>query len=195
LSINNDIGLFAPFIIPLFILFVLTYPLVLDKLITSLRKKSRIPVYLSITTLSIIFSIIGMTLSGAPPDPLWTGAILVSLLTVSAMAVLMPYSFFKQGLSGKKKRIAVIIGSAIQIPLLFALLVNPESWANGPPPLFADRLPGVGIIFDAVATALGTAGKAGYDVFFSTGIILGFYIEVAIVSAVVYVLIAALWRE
>ena len=135
-----------------------------------------------------------MTLSGAPPNLLWIGAILASLLTVLAMAVLVPYTFFTQGFSSKKKRIAVIIGSAIQIPLLFALLQNPESWANGPPPLFADRLPGLGIIFDAVATALGTAGKAGYDVFFNTGIILGFYIEVAIVSAVVYMLIAAVWR-
>jgi hypothetical protein len=192
---NNGIGLVVPFIIPIFILFVLTYPLVLQKIITSLRAKSQIPVYLCITSLSIIFSIIGMTLSGAPPNLLWIGAILASLLTVLAMAVLVPYTFFTQGFSGKKKRIAVIIGSAIQIPLLFALLQNPESWANGPPPLFADRLPGLGIIFDAVATALGTAGKAGYDVFFNTGIILGFYIEVAIVSAVVYMLIAALWRE
>ena len=173
------------------IIFVLAYPFILYKLFTLLREKSRIPVYVLITSLAILLYIGGTKLSHAPPpDPLLTYAILAVLVTISAMAVVMPYIcftrfFFTPALSGRMKSLAILTGSFFQIPFLAALLINPERTADAAlPPLFVEYLPGLGHIFDAVATALGIVGQAGYDLIFTIGVTLGFYIEVAIVSTV-----------
>ncbi|WAI01441.1 hypothetical protein [Methanogenium organophilum] len=66
-----------------------------------------------------------------------------------------------------------------------ALLINPERTVDAAlPPRFTEYLPGLGHIFDAVATALGIVGQAGYDLIFTIGVTLGFYLEVVIVSTV-----------
>ncbi len=87
------------------------------------------------------------------------------------------------------------IGSLIQLPFLFALFINPESWPGGPPPLFADRLPGLGILFDAIAVVFGTAGEANYEIFFTSGLIFGLYIEVVVASAIIFGIGTALTKE
>lgn len=177
------------------IIFVLAYPNIFDKLFTLLKEKSRIPVYVLITSLAILLYIGGTKLSHAPPpDPLLTYAILAVLVTISALAVVMPYIcftrlFFTPALSGRMKTLAIVTGSLFQIPFLAALLINPERTVDAAlPPLFAEHLPGLGHIFDAGATALGFVGQAGYDLIFPIGVTLGFYIEVAIVSTVFWAL-------
>ncbi|WAI01448.1 hypothetical protein [Methanogenium organophilum] len=173
------------------IIFVLAYPFILDKLFTLLKEKSRIPVYVLITSLAILLYIGGTELSHAPPpDPLLTYTFLAVLVTISALAVVMPYIcftrlFFTPALSGRMKTLSILTGSLFQIPFLAALLINPERTVDAAlPPLFAEYLPGLGHIFDAVATALGFVGQAGYDLIFTVGVTLGFYIEVAIVSTI-----------
>ncbi|MBT8507561.1 hypothetical protein AZH53_03890 [Methanomicrobiaceae archaeon CYW5] len=172
------------------LIFILAYPFILDKLFALLREKSRIPVYVLLTSLAILMRIGVTKFSHAPPpDPLLTYTILALLVTISAMAVVMPYIcftrlFFTPAISGRMKTLAILTGSIFQIPFLAGLLINPELWEGAPPPLFVEYLPGLGHIFDEVATALGIVGQAGYDLIFIIGVTLGLYIEVAIASTV-----------
>ncbi|GAB7015804.1 hypothetical protein [Methanogenium cariaci] len=190
MSNNTLFGLIAPFIIPLAIVFILIYPFILDRLFTLVREKRRIPVYAVITSLALLLSIGGATLSPAPPPNLLVSyTLLALLLTISAMAVVMPYICFTQiyftpAISGRMKTLALLIGSMFQIPFLVALLVNPDGWAGAPPPLFAEFIPGLGHILDAGVAALGLAGQTGSSLLFSIGVTLGFYLEVAVVSTV-----------
>jgi hypothetical protein len=190
MSNNALFGLIAPFIILLAIVFILVYPFILDKLFSLVREKSRIPVYVLITSLAILLSIGGTELSHAPPPNLLLSYVLLAaLLTISAMAVVMPYIcftqlFFTSAISGRMKSLGILTGSLFQIPFLAALLINPDRWAGAPSPLFAEFIPGLGHIFDVVAAAFGFVGQAGPDLIFTIGVTLGFYIEVAIVSTV-----------
>ncbi len=123
---SNNIILFG-------LVFILVYPFILDKLFTLLREKSRIPVYVVITSLAILLSIGGMTLSPAPPPNLLLSYTLLALLvTISAMAVVMPYICFTRllftpAISGRMKTLSILTGSMFQIPFLAALLINPDS--------------------------------------------------------------------
>jgi len=57
--------------------------------------------------------------------------------------------------------------------------------ARRPSAIFAEELPVFGILFDALAAAIGTAGEPGYRGFFSLGLLAGLYLEVFFGVAVV----------
>ena len=148
-------------------------------------------VYAAIVILAIFISISGSIVSGIlyPDGPSHMGLtllILVSYATISGTAVFLPYIAFKQQISAQIQQVMLSITSFVQLPFLFALFVNPESWAGGPLPLFVDRLPVLGILFDAVAMFFGTVGETGYSIFFTSGIAVGLFIEVAMVSLLLF---------
>lgn len=183
---NDMIDTFAPLIFLLAIAFVLVWPHVLMRLIGVLEKeKQRLATLLGIGIISMVFGTIGMVRSGSHPDLLTTGTILLSIATVSASAVTTASFLFRTRVAGKKK-LCIAVGSLIQLPFLFALLVNPESWPGGPPLLFADRLPILGILLDTLAKVIGTAGETGYEAFFSFGLLIGLYLEVFLGVIIVY---------
>jgi len=170
---------YTPFILPLALIFILIYPFILDRL-TGIVKKHKPLVCLIILIAAMIISIAGRIHPGGPSGLAMATVILFSTLTVSSMGVLLPHILFREQLPGRIRTGTILISSLAQIPFLFAMFVHPESWAGGPAPIFADSLPGLGILFDAIA------GDAGYGIFFTSGVTIGLCIEVAVISVVVF---------
>ncbi|MDG6249526.1 hypothetical protein, partial [Methanocalculus sp.] len=96
------------------------------------------------------------------------------------------YILFTEQFSRKIRLSLLSIGSILQIPLFFAFFVNPEIRDGGPLPLFADRLPLPGMLFDAIAGLLGTAGETGYGIWFTIALSIGLFIQMALISLFLY---------
>ncbi|BBL67137.1 hypothetical protein MchiMG62_03180 [Methanoculleus chikugoensis] len=76
----------------------------------------------------------------------------------------------------------------------------PSSWVpdklpGAAPPVFAEKLSLLGILFDALAEAIGTAGEPGYRGFFSLGLLTGLYLEVFLGAAVVCLAVGIVMRS
>lgn len=121
-----------------------------------------------------------------PADLGLTLAILGSYGLISVTALLLPYILWKEQLSKKIRLTVLSIGSVLQIPLFFAFFVNPEIRDGGPLPLFADRLPLPGVLFDAIAALCGTAGETGYGIWFTIALPIGLFIQMALISLFLY---------
>lgn len=192
---NDMTGTYGPLIFILAVAFVLVWPSVLLALIEAPGKEKRfLAISLGIGLVAMVFGTAGMAYAGHQPGLLISGIILLLIVTVSASAV-MTASVLSGNLVPNNRRISVGIGSLIQLPFLFALLVNPVSWPGGPLPLFADRLPIFGMFFDALAEAIGTAGRPGYEVFFASGLLAGLYLEVFFGVAAVSLIAGVLIRH
>jgi len=192
---NNAINIIAPLMFFLAVAFVLVWPSVLITLIGNLGKeKQRLEVSLGIGIVAAVSGTIGTIYAGSPSSPLISGIILLSTATISASAVATAYFLFRNFVTGGRK-LCIAVGSLIQVPFLFALLVNPDRLPRAPPPLFADRLPILGILFDALAEAIGTAGEPGYEGFFSFGLLAGLYLEVFLVGAFICLIAGILMRS
>ncbi|PKL63438.1 MAG: hypothetical protein CVV31_01190 [Methanomicrobiales archaeon HGW-Methanomicrobiales-2] len=167
------------------IAFVLAWPSVLIIRIGHFGKdKQRLAVLLGIGIAAIASGTIGTIYAGSPSSLLISGIILLSMITVSVSAVATAYFLFRNAVASGRK-LCVAAGSLIQLPFLVALLVGPDRLPGAPPPFFAEKLPLLGILFDALAEAIGTAGEPGYEVFFSLGLLAGLYLEVFFGAAVV----------
>lgn len=192
---NNLMNIVAPLMFFLAIAFVFAWPAVLITLIGKLGKeKQHLAISLGIGIVAAASGMIGTAYAGSPSSPLITGIILLSMATVSASAVVTA-SFLSRRPVASSRKLCIALGSLIQVPLLFALLVNPHSWPGGPSPLFADRLPVLGILFDALAEAIGTAREPGYEGFFTFGLLAGLYLEVFLVGAFICLIAGILMRS
>ena len=153
--------------------------------------RSRQIVYVSVLLLAFIGTIGGSIAAGilypeGPADMGLTLAILGSYGLISITALLLPYILFTEQFSRKIRLSLLSIGSVLQIPLFFAFFVNPEIRDGGPLPLFADRLPLPGMLFDAIAGLLGTAGETGYGIWFTIALSIGLFIQMALISVFLY---------
>ncbi len=153
--------------------------------------RSRQIVYVAVLLLAFLGTIGGSLLADiqypqGPADMGLTLAILGSYGLISVTALLLPYLLFWEQLSRKIRLTALSIGSVLQIPLFFAFFVNPEIRDGGPLPLFADRLPLPGMLFDAIAGLLGTAGETGYGIWFTIALSIGLFIQMALISLFLY---------
>lgn len=167
------------------IVFVLAWPSILIILIGHFGKdKQRLAVSLGIGIAAIASGTIGTIYAGAPATPLVSGIILLSMVTVSASAVVTVYFLFGN-IAPNARRLCAAAGSFLQLPFLVAQLVGPDKLPGAPPPLFAEKLPVLGILFDALAEIVGTAGEIGYQGFFSLGLLAGLYLEVFLGAAAV----------
>lgn len=153
--------------------------------------RSRQIVYVSVLLLAFIGTIGGSIAAGilypeGPADMGLTLAILGSYGLISITALLLPYILFTEQFSRKIRLSLLSIGSILQIPLFFAFFVNPEIRDGGPLPLFTDRLPLPGMLFDAIAGLLGTAGETGYGIWFTIALSIGLFIQMALISLFLY---------
>lgn len=153
--------------------------------------RSRQIVYVAVLLLAFLGTIGGSLLVDiqypqGPADMGLTLAILGSYGLISVTALLLPYLLFWEQLSRKIWLTALSIGSVLQIPLFFAFFVNPEIRDGGPLPLFADRLPLPGMLFDAIAGLLGTAGETGYGIWFTIALSIGLFIQMALILLFLY---------
>lgn len=177
------------------IVFVLAWPSILIILIGHFGKdKQRLAVSLGIGIAAIASGTIGTIYAGAPATPLVSGIILLSTVTVSASAVVTVYFLFRN-VATNGRRLCVAAGSLLQLPFLVAQLVGPDKLPGAGPPLFAERLPVLGILFDALAAAVGTAGELGYRGLFSLGLLAGLYLEVFLGTAVVCLVVGIVMRS
>lgn len=164
------------------IAFVLAWPFALIALVGRLENEKRRPaVSFGIGIIAIASGTIGTIYAGAPASPVVSGIILLSMVTVSASAVATVYFLFRNIVTGGR-RLCAAIGSLIQLPFLVALFIGP------------DKLPGLGILFDALAEAIGTAGMPGYGGFFSLALQVGLYLEVFFGAAIVCVVVGIVVR-
>jgi hypothetical protein len=197
-------GIILPFVPVLVLAAIIAYPFLLYRLLlryvygpesrSEFGRKHPVRVLLIVAAIAAVAGGILMATSPGGTGAAGTAAILGAVATVSASGVLVPYARFPGRFSGSVRRNALLAGSVFQFPFLVALLTNPEMRGGGPPPLFADRLPVLGMAFDAGAAALGTAGTAGFETFFTVALLVGLFIETAAASALVFLVIAALTR-
>lgn len=177
------------------IVFVLAWPSILIILIGHFGKdKQRLAVSLGIGIAAIASGTIGTVYAGAPATSLVSGIILLSMVTVSASAVVTVYFLFRN-VATNGRRLCVAAGSLLQLPFLVAQLAGPDKLPGAGPPLFAEKLPVLGILFDALAAAVGTAGELGYRGFFSLGLLAGLYLEVFLGAAVVCLVVGIVMRS
>lgn len=168
---------------------LLLYPFLLYRLFGMvLQERYRQIIYATVLLLAFIGTIGGSITAGilypqGPADMGLSMLILGSYATLTATTLLLPHILFWEQLSRKITRITLSIASILQIPFLFIFFINPETWEGGPLPLFADRLPLVGILFDAVAGFIGTAG---YDIWFTIALPIGLFIQMALISLFLY---------
>ena len=66
---------------------------------------------------------------------------------------------------------------------------------GAPPLIFAEKLPVLGVLFDTLAEAMGTAGELGYRGFFSLGLLAGLHLEVFFGAAVVCLITGIVMRS
>jgi hypothetical protein len=164
------------------------------------QMRSRQIVYLVVLLLAFLGTIGGSLLADmlypqGPADMGLTLAILGLYGLISVTALLLPFLLFWELLSQKIRLTVLSIGSVLQIPLFFAFFVNPEIRDGGPLPLFADRLPLPGILFDAIAELCGTAGETGYGIWFTIALSIGLFIQMTLISLFLYLAGAILMRE
>jgi len=165
--------------------FVLAWPFALITLVGKLGQEKRRPaVSLGIGIAAIASGTIGTIYAGSPSSLLISGIILLSMVIVSASAVATAHFLFGN-VATSGRRLCVAVGSLLQLPFLVAQLVGPDRLPGAAPPVFAEKLPVLGILFDALAEAIGTAGEIGYRGFFSLGLLAGLYLEVFFGAAVV----------
>lgn len=162
--------------------------------------RSRQIVYVAVLLLAFLGTIGGSLLADmqypqGPADMGLTFAILGSYGLISVTALLLPYILWKEQLSQKIRLTVLSIGSVLQIPFFFAFFVNPEIRDGGPLPLFADRLPLPGMLFDAIAALVGTAGETGYGIWFTIALSIGLFIQMALTSLFFYLIGAILMGE
>lgn len=177
------------------IAFVLAWPFALTTLIGNLGQEKRRPaVSLGIGIMAVASGTIATIYAGIPATPLVSGIILLSMVTVSASAVATAYFLFGN-IATSGRRLCAAIGSLIQLPFLVAQLVGPDRLPGASPPVFAEKLPVLGILFDALAEAIGTVGELGYRGFFSLGLLAGLYLEVFFVTAAVCLVAGIVMRS
>ncbi len=162
--------------------------------------RSRQNLYVAVLLLAFLGTIGGSLLADMqyPQGPAYMGltfAILGSYGLISVTALLLPYILWKEQLSQKIRLTVLSIGSVLQIPFFFAFFVNPEIRDGGPLPLFADRLPLPGMLFDAIAALVGTAGETGYGIWFTIALSIGLFIQMALTSLFFYLIGAILMGE
>ncbi|HIJ07389.1 MAG: hypothetical protein XE11_0838 [Methanomicrobiales archaeon 53_19] len=162
--------------------------------------RSRQNLYVAVLLLAFLGTIGGSLLADmqypqGPADMGLTFAILGSYGLISVTALLLPYILWKEQLSQKIRLTVLSIGSVLQIPFFFAFFVNPEIRDGGPLPLFADRLPLPGMLFDAIAALVGTAGETGYGIWFTIALSIGLFIQMALTSLFFYLIGAILMGE
>ncbi len=127
--------------------------------------------------------------AGGPAGSLITITIFLLVAVILAAAIITPAPLLDP-LFRKRPRIAILfIASMLTVPFLLALLVNPESWEGGPLPLLADRLPLLGGIFDTIIAFTPLEAMFGFEPVFSAFLYAGIYLEIAIVSTALYLMI------
>ncbi|MCM2465188.1 hypothetical protein [Methanoculleus oceani] len=177
------------------IAFVLAWPFALIALVGKPGQEKRRPaVSLGIGIMAGASGTIATAYAGAPASPLVSGIILLSMVTVSASTVATAYFLFRN-VATSGRRLCVAVGSLLQLPFLVAQLVGPDKLPGAAPPVFAEKLPVLGILFDALAAAIGTAGEPGYRGFFSLGLLAGLYLEVFLGAAVVCLIVGIVMRS
>ena len=175
--------------------FVLAWPFALITLVGKLGQEKRRPaVSLGIGIVAVASGTIATVYAGAPAGPLVSGIILLSMVTVSASAVATAYFLFGN-VAMNGRRLCAAAGSLLQVPFLIAQLVGPNKLPGAAPPVFAEKLPVLGILFDAFAEIVGTAGEIGYRGFFSLGLLAGLYLEVFLGAAVVCLVAGIVMRS
>ncbi|WP_292366516.1 MULTISPECIES: hypothetical protein [unclassified Methanoculleus] len=177
------------------IAFVLAWPFALIALIGRLEGEKRRPVVsFGIGIAAIASGTIGTIYAGVPASPLVSGIILLSIVTVSASSVATAYFLFGNAATNGR-RLCAAAGSLSQLPFLIALFLGPDKLPGSAPPIFAEKLPVLGILFDALAEAIGTAGVSGYEGFFSLGLQAGLYLEVFLGAAVICLIVSIAMRS
>ncbi|SCL74696.1 hypothetical protein L21_0579 [Methanoculleus chikugoensis] len=175
--------------------FVLAWPFALITLVGKLGQEKRRPaVSLGIGIMAVASGTIATVYAGAPATPLVSGIILLSMVTVSASAVATAYFLFGN-VATSGRRLCAAAGSLLQVPFLIALFIGPDRLPGSAPPVFAEKLPVLGILFDALAEAIGTAGVPGYESFFSLGLQAGLYLEVFFGTAVICLIVGIVMRS
>ncbi len=181
-----------------FILVLIAIPLlswgfsvVLDRALLALEGcacRILVPLLIGILAAFLAHTAAGMS-AGGPAGPLITGTIFLLIAVILASAMVTP-ALLLDPISRGNLRIGILfLASMLTVPFLFALFVNPESWTGGPLPLLADRLPVLGGIFDLIMASTPLEAAFGFEPVFSAFLYAGIYLEIAIVSTALYLLV------
>lgn len=148
-----------------------------------LDRASRVlPPILAIFACGIMVAVTAVT-TGAPAPSWSVGIMFAAIFDIIVAAAATPLPIIEGAVSLRGKVAAVVCTFVAAGPLTFALFVNPETWAGGPPPLLADRLPlAVGWLFDGIMTAVPPVEVFGFDRVFALLLDMGFYLELVIVA-------------
>lgn len=148
-----------------------------------LDRASRVlPPLLAAAACGIMMGVTAVT-AGAPAPPWSIGIMFAVIFDIIVAAAATPLPIIEGLVSLRGKVAAVVCTFFAAGPLIFALFVNPETWAGGPPPLLADRLPlFVGWLFDGIMTAVPPVEVFGFDPVFALLLDIGFYLELVIVA-------------
>ena len=123
---------------------------------------------------------------GGPAPVALTIAMFLFIVLITAMALVTPSPLLDGVLSGMGRAQVMLASAVISLYFIVAFLVNPEMWPGGPEPLLSDRVPLFGWFLDAFTSQITNGGA---DPVFTLLAYLGFYLEIAAVSAVVFFLV------
>ncbi|HEU17272.1 MAG TPA: hypothetical protein ENO06_00915 [Methanolinea sp.] len=123
---------------------------------------------------------------GGPAPVALTIAMFLFMILIAAMALVTPAPLLDGVFSGMGRAQVMLASAVISLYFIVAFLVNPDIWAGGPEPLLSDRVPLFGWFLDAFTSQISNGGA---DPVFTLLAYLGFYIEIAFVSTVIFFLV------
>jgi len=123
---------------------------------------------------------------GGPAPVALTVAMFLFIVLITAMGLVTPSPLLDGVFSGMGRAQVMLASAVISLYFIVAFLVNPDIWAGGPEPLLSDRVPLFGWFFDAFTSQLSDGGA---DPVFTLLAYLGLYIEITLVSTVIFFLV------
>lgn len=115
-----------------------------------------------------------------------TVAMFLFIVLIAAMALVTPAPLLDRVFSGMGRAQVMLASAVISLYFIVAFLINPETWVGGAEPLLSDRVPLFGWFLDTFMSQL---SKGGADPVFTLLAYLGFYIEITIVTIVIFLLV------
>ncbi|HUU75077.1 MAG TPA: hypothetical protein VMW63_03195 [Methanoregulaceae archaeon] len=141
--------------------------------------------------LAVIIIGVYFTIAGTTDFPGRTVFLLFLLVAFIGMAVITPFRVFLKKNNGRVNWLPLVIASLCAIALFgwFILGGSREIRSGGNFPLFANRFPILGEIIDFIVKILGIGNLAYYPPGYEIIIWGGLFIEIALVSTLIYLLI------
>jgi hypothetical protein len=159
------------------------------KMTSTLNISRRFPFWIS-PIFALVFIRLYYTLAGDMDFPCRTFLMLLLLAAFILMAIIMPLQILTETENGIAPwyPLALAMSCAIFLFGYFMLGGSRETWGGGEYPHFGYRFPVVGYILDAIVISLGLRTEAYYPPGYELILWGGLFIEVVLVSAVIYVI-------